>query len=201
MVFPLPLLTFSLLKREITKQRVLLLISVGLPSVVLAVLPIAILLLDKKIDLVNLREDFFIGSILVSICSIVCMYYTNKNNYRKAITLLAVAIFILAINAEMKVAKYNPILGFKDMSQVINRIKAEEAVEKIFAYRLSEGKYMSVYIDEQVEHITGLEPAKQATRYYKRVLIFSKAKNADQLLTLSNSRILYNNAMYVLVGM
>jgi hypothetical protein len=74
-------------------------------------------------------------------------------------------------------------------------------VEKIFAYRLSEGKYMSVYIDEQVEHITGLEPAKQATGSNKRVLIFSKAKNTDQLLTLNNSMILYQNAQFVLVGM
>ncbi len=201
MVFPLPLLTFCLLKREITKQRVLLLISVGLPSVVLAVLPLAIILLDEKIDLVNLREDFLVGSILVSLCAMVCIYYTNKNNYRKAITLLAAAIFVLTINAEMKVTKYNPIIGFKDMSRVINRIKAEEAVGKIFAYRLSEGKYMSVYIDEQVEHITGLGPAQQAGSNNRRVLIFSKSKNADQLLTLNNSEILYQNAQFVLVGM
>jgi putative lipoic acid-binding regulatory protein len=201
MIFPLPLLTFCLLNREITKQRILLLVSVGLPSVVLAVLPLAILLLDEKIDLVNLREDFLIGSVLVSICSIVCIYHTNKNNYRKAVTLLAAAIFILAINAEMMVTKYNPILGFKDMSRVINRIKTEEEVGKIFTYRLSEGKYMSVFVDQQVEHISRLKHVKQAVKNYKRVLIFSKAKHTDQLLTLSNSEILYTNAMFVLVGM
>jgi 4-amino-4-deoxy-L-arabinose transferase-like glycosyltransferase len=201
MVFPLPLLSLCLLKKEITRQRILLLISIGLPSVALAVLPVAILLLDEKIDIVNLREDFLIGSILVAGCALVSLVYANRTKYRKAVTLLATAIFILAINAEIKVPKYNPILGFKDMSRVINRIKAEEPVGKIFAYRLKEGKYMSAYIDEQVEHITGIGPAKQATDSNKRVLVFSKAKNTDQLLTVNNSEVLYKNAQYVIVGM
>jgi 4-amino-4-deoxy-L-arabinose transferase-like glycosyltransferase len=199
MVFPLPLLSFCLLKREIARQRILLLISVGLPSLVLAMLPVAILLLDEKIDIVNLREDFLLGSILVSGCAIWSLVYANRNKYKNAVTLLATAIFILVVNGEIKVPKYNPVLGFKDMSRVINRIKAEESVEKIFAYQLSEGKYMSVYIDHPVEHITSLAPVQQAAGN-KKVLIFGKAKKTDQLLTVDNSEILYKNAQFVLVG-
>jgi 4-amino-4-deoxy-L-arabinose transferase-like glycosyltransferase len=200
MVFPLPLLSFCLLKREIARQRILLLISVGLPSLVLAMLPVAILLLDEKIDIVNLREDFLLGSILVSGCAIWSLVYANRNKYKNAVTLLAAAIFILVVNGEIKVPKYNPVLGFKDMSRVINRIKAEESVEKIFAYQLSEGKYMSVYIDEPVEHITSLAPVQQSAGN-KKVLIFGKAKKTDQLLTVNNSEILYKNVQFVLVGM
>jgi 4-amino-4-deoxy-L-arabinose transferase-like glycosyltransferase len=200
MVFPLPLLSLCLLKRTLMRQRVLLSISVGLPGFVLALLPLAILLLDKKIALINLREDFLFGSVLVSLCSLVCIYYSFKNNSSKAIALLAAAIFILTINFEMKVTRYNPIIGFKDMSQVINRIQAEEAVGKIFTYCLSEGKYMSVYIDRQVEFVTGLEPVGKSRQTDGCVLIFSKAKHVNQLLRLANARILYKNPMYVLVG-
>lgn len=200
MVFPLPILTLCLLKRKTTNQRILLLISVGLPGVVLSCLPLAIPLLDEKIDLVNLREDFLIGSILVSICALASIYYTNKNNYRKAVTFLSAAIFILAINAELKVTKYNPIIGFKDMSQVIQTIKTEHPVKNIYSYRLSEGKYMSVYIDQRVKYITKLESVETALNINTTVLIFSKAKHSDQLLRLPNSKILYKNARYVLVG-
>ena len=200
MVFPLPILTLCLLKREITNQRLLLLISVGLPGVVLSCLPLAILLWDEKIRLVNLREDFLIGSILVSICSLAGIYYANKTHYRKAVTLLAAAVFILAVNAEMKVTKYNPIIGLKDMSQVIKARQTESPVKNIYSYRLSEGKYMSVYLDQKVEPITDLKSVDTARSTNAGILIFSKAKNADQLLRLPNAKILYKNTMYVLVG-
>lgn len=199
-VFPLPLLSLCLLKREITRQRVWLLISIGLPAVVLALLPLALPVLDDKIRLINLRADFFVASILVSLCSVACMSYIWKKNSRKAIVLLTAAIFILTINGEMKATKYNPVLGFKDMSRVINRIQAEEAVGKIFTYRLSEGKYMSVYVDQQVEFITGLEPVEKALLTENYVLVFGKAKHVNYLLRLEHAKILYKNAMYVLVG-
>jgi len=199
-IFPLPILSFCLLKREKARLRVLLSTAVGLSAVALAILPLAILLLDKKIDLVNLREDFLIGSILVSLCSLASIHYTFKNNYHKAITLLTVAIFILTINVELKVTNYNPVIGFKDMSESINRIKKEETVGKIFAYRLSEGKYMSVYIDREVEHITDIGPVIKALQTNGLVLIFSKTKNADQVLTLDKAKMLYKNNMYTLVG-